>query len=33
MQITQFIIDLVIVYFGSKFHLYRHLFLLLNDDP
>jgi hypothetical protein len=33
MQITQFIIDLVIVYFGSKFHVRRQLFILLNVYP
>lgn len=31
MQITQFIIDLVVVYFGSKFYLYSRLFMFLND--
>jgi len=33
MQITQFVIDLVLVYFGSKFYLYSRLFMFLNDRP
>jgi len=31
MQITQFVIDLVLLYFGSKLYLYSHLFMFLND--
>jgi hypothetical protein len=31
MQITQFVIDLALVYFGSRFYLYSPLFMFLND--
>jgi hypothetical protein len=31
MQITQFVIDLVVVYFGSKFYLYSRLSTFLHD--
>ena len=32
MQIAQFVIDLVLAYFGSKFYLYSRLFMFLNDS-